>query len=59
MRQMDGEFEQIKDLMPMLECNTMAAKEHVNEAEQMIRTIKEWAQGLISMLPFDHILRRL
>jgi hypothetical protein len=31
---MDGEFEKIKDKMLMLECNTMAAKEHVSEAEQ-------------------------
>jgi hypothetical protein len=38
---MDGEFKRIKDLMPMLECNTTAAKEHVSEAEQMICTIKE------------------
>jgi hypothetical protein len=35
---MDGEFEKIRDLMSMLECNTTAAKEHVSEAKWMIRT---------------------
>ncbi len=29
---MDGEFEKIKPLLPTLECNTTAAKEHVSEA---------------------------
>ena len=33
---MDGEFEKIKDLVPRLECNTTAAKEHVSEAERRI-----------------------
>ncbi len=33
---MDGEFEKIKSLMPSVECNTTAAKEHVSEAEQTI-----------------------
>jgi len=37
---MDGEFEKLKPLMPSVECNTMAAKEHVSKAERMIRTIK-------------------
>ena len=52
---MDGEFEKIKDLVPRLECNITAAKEHVSEAEQGIRTIKEHARGLITTLPFEHI----
>jgi hypothetical protein len=30
---MDGEFEKIKPLLPTLECNTTAAKEHVSKAE--------------------------
>ena len=30
---MDREFEKIKSLMPSVECNTMAAKEHVSKAE--------------------------
>ncbi len=38
---MDGEFEKINDLVPQLECNTTAAKEHVSKAECGICTIKE------------------
>ena len=39
---MDGEFfEKVKSLMPTVECNTTAAKEHVSKAEQTIRTVKE------------------
>ena len=56
---MDGEFEKIKDLVPRLECNTTAAKEHVSEAERGIRTIKERARGLIATLPFEHIPQRM
>jgi hypothetical protein len=52
---MDGEFEKMKDLVPRLECNTTAAKEHVSEAERGIRMIKERARGLITTLPFKHI----
>jgi hypothetical protein len=52
---MDGEFKKIKDLMPMVECNTTAAKEHVSEAKQMIPAVKECTRGLIGTLPFDHI----
>jgi hypothetical protein len=33
---MDGEFEKIKDLVPCLECNTTAAKEHISKAERAI-----------------------
>ncbi len=29
---MDGEFEKVKGLMPMVECNTTTAKEHVSKA---------------------------
>jgi len=56
---MDGEFEKIKDLVPRLECNTTAAKEHVSEAERGIRMIKERARGLIMILPFEHIPQRM
>ena len=38
---MDGEFEKVRNLMPCVECNTAAAKEHVSEEERTIRTIKE------------------
>jgi hypothetical protein len=37
---MDGEFEKIKNLMATVDCNTMAAKEHVSKAERTIWTIK-------------------
>jgi hypothetical protein len=33
---MDGEFEKLRPLMPSVECNTTAAKEHVSEAERTI-----------------------
>jgi hypothetical protein len=42
-----------------VECNTTAAKEHVSEAERMIRTIKERTRGLLATLPFKHIPRRM
>jgi hypothetical protein len=56
---MDGEFGKIKDLMPQVVCNTMAAKEHVSKAERNIRTIKERTRGIIGTLPFEYIPRRL
>ncbi len=31
---MDGEFEKVKGLMPTVECNTTAAKEHISKAER-------------------------
>ena len=34
---MDGKFEKLKLLMPSVECNMMAAKEHVSEAERTIQ----------------------
>jgi hypothetical protein len=37
----DGEIERIRNLMPTVECNTMAAKEHVSKAERTIWMIKE------------------
>jgi hypothetical protein len=55
---MDGEFEKIKNLVPCLECNTTATKEHVSEAERGIRTVKERTRGVLATLPFEHIPRR-
>ncbi len=52
---MDGEFEKIKNLVPTIECNTTAAKEHVSKVERTIRTVKERTRGLLAMLPFAHI----
>jgi hypothetical protein len=38
---MDGDFKKVKGEMPMVECNTTAAREHVSKAERSIRTVKE------------------
>jgi hypothetical protein len=37
----------------------MAAKEHISEAEHLIRAVKEQIRGLIGMLPFDNIPRQM
>ncbi len=52
---MDGDFKIIKPLMPTVECNTTAAKEHVSKAEWTIRTLKEQMPGLLATLPFSNI----
>jgi hypothetical protein len=54
---MDGEFEKVKGLMPTVECNTTAAKEHVSEAECSIRMVKEQTRGFMMTLLFTHIPR--
>ncbi len=54
---MDGEFEKLKPILPNVECNTTAAKDHVSKAEQMIQMVKECTRGLLAMLPFLNILR--
>ena len=56
---MDGEFEKLKPIMPTIECNTTAAKEHVRKAEHTIRTLKERVCGLLAMQPFKHIPKRV
>ncbi len=56
---MDGEFEKLNNILPTVECNTTAAKEHVSEAERSIRTVKERTRGLIGMFPFDNIPWRM
>jgi hypothetical protein len=38
---MVGEFEKIKSLMPSVECNMTAAREHVSEAQRTICTVEE------------------
>ncbi len=54
---MDGEFEKVKGLMPRVECNTTAAKEHVSKAERFIRMVKEQTQWIVTTLLFTHIPR--
>ncbi len=56
---MDGEFEKLKNILPTVECDTMAAKEHVSKAERSIRTVKKRTRGLIGTLPFDNIPRQM
>jgi hypothetical protein len=56
---MDGEFEKLKPIMPTIECNTTAAKEHVTKAEHTIRTLKEQVRGLLAVQPFKHIPKRV
>ena len=50
---MDMEFEKLKDLLPQIMVNTMAAREHMGEIKRQIRTIKERARGTISVLPYE------
>jgi hypothetical protein len=52
---MDGEFEKVKDVLPLVVCNTPAAKELMIKVERLIRTIKEWTQGIVGTLPFEFI----
>ena len=56
---MDGEFEKVKAELPSIVCNTMAAKEHVAEAERQIRTVKERSRGIRATLPFSSIPKKV
>ncbi len=56
---MDGKCEKVKNQLPLLVCNTTAAKEYVSKVERSIRTIKEQTRGIVGTLPFKFILRRL
>ena len=54
---MDNEFEKLRNLVPILVINTMAAKEHVPEVERKIRLIKERGRGILNTLPFKKMPR--
>jgi hypothetical protein len=56
---MGGGFEKLKPMMPTIECNTTAVKEHVSEAEHTIRTLKERVCGLLAVQPFEHNPKRV
>jgi hypothetical protein len=56
---MDWEIEKIKRLLPIVECNTTAAKEHVSKEEHTIRTLKEQMRGLLAILPFSPISHQM
>ena len=43
---MDREFEPVKDLVPIVEINTTAAREHVGLIERRIRLVKEKQEPL-------------
>jgi len=49
----------VKNELPLVVCNTTAAKEHISKAERSIRTIIERLRGIASTLPFEFIPRRL
>jgi hypothetical protein len=48
---MNMEFVKLKNLLPHVAVNTMAAREHVSKIKQKISVIKERARGTISTLP--------
>jgi hypothetical protein len=52
---MDNEFEKLRPLVPGININTTAAKEHVPEIERRIRVIKERGRALLNTLPFNQM----
>jgi hypothetical protein len=54
---MDNEFEKFISLVPMIQINTTAAKEHVPEIEHQIRLIKARGRGILNTLPFKKMPR--
>ena len=42
---MNGEFENMKNELPSIVCNTTATKEHVAKANRQIRVVKERCRG--------------
>ena len=52
---MDMEFEKIKDLVPLVEVNTTAAREHVGYVERKIRHLKEKTRAVTPEFPFKWI----
>ena len=49
---MDMEFEKFKDLVPLVEVNTMAARDYVGLIVRKIRHMKEKVRATISEFPF-------
>ncbi len=54
---MDIEFDKVRNHVPMLDVNTTAASEHVEDIERHIRLIKERAQCIICTLPYSRLPR--
>jgi hypothetical protein len=55
---MDMEFEKLKEVLPNITINTMAAREHAGEIERKIQVIKERARGTMATLPY-HTLPKI
>ena len=49
------EFEKVKDLVPLVEVNTIAAREHVGLIEREIRHLKEKVKATTSVFPFKWV----
>jgi hypothetical protein len=49
---MDNEFEKLQPLVPGININTTAAKEHVPKIKRQICVIKERGRALLNTLPF-------
>ncbi len=47
---MDNEFEKLISLVPMIQINTTAAKDHVREIECQIRLIKKRGRGILTAI---------
>ena len=56
---MDMEFDKIETILPQLNINTTAAREHVTEVERCIREIKETCRGILANKPFKIIVNVL
>ncbi|KAL7523154.1 hypothetical protein ACHAWF_000400 [Thalassiosira exigua] len=52
---MDQEFDKVEELIPQVECNTTAAREHVSNIERQHRTVKERVCTVRISLPFTYI----
>ena len=56
---MDGEFAKLESSFDIVEINTTAAREHVGEIERSIRTIKERARSISTVLPYTTLPKQL
>ncbi len=54
---MDNESKKLISLVPIIQINTTAAKEHVPEIERRICLIKERGRGILNTLPFKKMPR--
>ena len=48
----DMEFEKLRDMLPNVTLNTMAAREHVGKIKRKIRVVKERARSTMSVIPY-------